>query len=102
MVKRSIINGALLSNNCGASVSLTVFVEQEVARQSTHFSAKTTDDQEVEINLNEPLNAPIKGWIEVLGTPRNSSTIQTTEVNAKFDFCCCIHSFVVLCNIVKY
>lgn len=82
MVKRQIINGALLGKHTGGNVSLTVFVEQEVQRSSTHFSAKTSDDQIVEVNLNEPLNTPVKGWIEVLGKPKSTYSIQTDEVSA--------------------
>lgn len=103
MVKRNIVNGALLGSNAGENVSLTVFVEQEVARHSTKFSAKTTDDHTVEVSLNEPLNAPVNGWIEILGTPRSSSSIQTTEVSTQIiTLSNTNNSWHKLGNVVKY
>lgn len=82
MVKRQIINGALMGKHTGESVSLTVYVDQEVQRSATHFSAKTTDDQAIEVNLNEPLNTPVKGWIEIIGTPKSTHAIHTDEVGS--------------------
>lgn len=81
MVKRQIVNGALLSKYVGQSVSLYVHVEQEVQRSTTHFKAKTTDDQSVDIELNEPLITPVKGLIEIRGTPKSSTVIKTDEVS---------------------
>lgn len=99
MVKRCIVNGGLLGKNTGENVSLTVYVDQEIARQSTRFSAKTTDDQDVDVNLHEPLNTPVKGWIEIIGIPQSANTIQTNEVNCLLDD---NHFFLKLAHIVKY
>lgn len=79
-VDRKIVNGALLRNNNGRYVSLHVNVEEEANRSAKVIKGKTTDDMEVKINLNESLNVATKGWIEVIGMPIGSDTIQCKEV----------------------
>lgn len=77
---RKLVNGAMLRNYSGQHVSIHLNVPIEVERQATMFKAQTTDDMEVTINLAEPLNTPIKGWIEVIGVPTSSNVIQNKEV----------------------
>lgn len=80
MTNRKIVNGALLRNNIGQTVSIMVHAE-DVKPQTTTFHAKTTDDMEVQINLTEPLNVSVNGWIEVIGVPNSPSSIQNNEVS---------------------
>lgn len=83
MYNRKIVNGALLRNNIGQTVSIMVNAD-DVKSQSTTFKAKTTDDMEVQINLTEPLNVPVNGWIEVIGVPNSPNSIQNNEVSRFF------------------
>lgn len=41
---------------------------------------KSTDDQRVNIMLNEPVNAPVDGYIEVIGTVSKPDTVRCQEV----------------------
>lgn len=77
---RTIINGSLLRNFISQNVSLLVNVEEEADRQSKLIKGKTTDDVDVKIVLGEPLNVPVKGWIEVIGIPQGPDTIRNKEV----------------------
>lgn len=79
-VTRKIINGSLLRAYNGQYVSVHVNVEEEVDRFSKLIKGKTTDDVEVKIQLAEPLNVPIKGWIEVIGIPNGPDIIRNKEV----------------------
>lgn len=83
MYNRKIVNGALLRSNIGQTVSIMVNAD-DVKSQSTTFKAKTTDDMEVQINLTEPLNVPVNGWIEVIGVPNSPNSIQNNEVSRFF------------------
>lgn len=86
--ERTIVNGALLRNFQNQHITIHVNVQPEVERQSTVIKAKTTDDMEVTINLSEPLNAPVKGWIEVIGVPTGSNVIRNKEVCLLLANCC--------------
>lgn len=79
-VPRTIINGGLLRSFISQNVSLIVHVEEEVALQSRSFVGKTTDDVTVTIQLDDPLNVQVKGWIEVIGVPSGADTIRNKEV----------------------
>lgn len=81
---RSIINGSLLRNFISQHVSLHVHVEDEVERQSRMIKGKTSDDVEVKVFLTEPLNVPVKGWIEVIGIPQGPDSIRNHEVSVAF------------------
>lgn len=78
--QRAIVNGATLRNFTSQHVSIHVNVQPEVERQSMVIKAKTTDDMDVVINLSEPLNTPVKGWIEVIGVPTGGNAIRNKEV----------------------
>ena len=41
----------------------------------------TTDQQKVNIILKSPLNSPLSGWVEVIGTPKDSNNINCDEVS---------------------
>lgn len=79
--ERTIINGSLLKNFTGKNVSLHVQVENEADRNSKTITGKTTDNVEVKVMLSEPLNVPVKGWIEVIGVPIGADSIRNTEVS---------------------
>lgn len=77
-----------MRNFSGQHVSIHVNVPTEVERQATSIKAKTTDDMDVTITLSEPLNAPVKGWIEVIGIPTSPNAIRNKEV--RFGAHCCM------------
>lgn len=88
---RTLVNGSMLRNFSGQHVSIHVNVPTEVERQATSIQGKTTDDLDVTISLAEPLNAPVKGWIEVIGVPTSANTIRNKEVNGVLlIFHCCM------------
>lgn len=73
----------MLRNFVDKHISIHVNVESEVDRGVSVIHAKTTDDLDVTIELSEPLNSPIKGWIEVIGIPTGANTIRNKEVTVK-------------------
>jgi len=79
-IPRTMINGALLRNFISQHVSVHVHVEEEAERQSKLIKGKTSDDVEVKVVLSEPLNVPLKGWIEVIGIPTGPDTIRNKEI----------------------
>lgn len=98
---RTIVNGALLRNHLNQHVSIHVNVEPKAERQATIIHGKTTDDLDVQVHLNEPLNTPLNGWIEVIGIPNGPTSIRNKEVWILFShiFYEKKHSFQ---SIVKY
>lgn len=79
---RTLVTGSMLRNFIDKYVSIHVNVHTEVDRGATVIKATTTDDLEVIINLAEPLNSPVKGWIEVIGMPTSANTIRNKEVRS--------------------
>lgn len=79
--ERTIINGGLLRQHIGKNVSIFLNIEPKAERSITTVNGKTTDDVAVKLLLDEPLNVPLNGWIEVIGVPKSSDTIQNTEVS---------------------
>lgn len=77
---RLLVNGTMLRNYVGEQVSIHVNVPTEAERNTSTIHAKSTDDLDITINLTEPLNAPVKGWIEVIGTASGPNTIRNKEV----------------------
>lgn len=44
----------------------------------------TTDKKTINVALETPLNQPLAGWIEIIGTPvENGNTINCSEVKHK-------------------
>lgn len=81
--QRTIVNGSLLRDHLNKNVSIHVNVEPEAERNAKVINAKTTDDLDVQIVLNEPLNTPVKGWMEIIGVPSSPTSIRNKEVNFK-------------------
>lgn len=77
---RTLVSGSMLRNFISQHVSIHVNVQQEAERGSTVINAKTTDDLDITIDLAEPLNSPVKGWIEVIGVPTSANAIRNKEV----------------------
>ncbi|XP_031624800.1 replication protein A 14 kDa subunit A [Contarinia nasturtii] len=77
---RTLVNGSMLRNFIDQHVSIHVNVQTEVDRGASVIKATTSDDLDVEIQLSEPLNSPVKGWIEVIGVPTSANTIQNKEI----------------------
>lgn len=77
---RVLVNGAMLRNYSGQQVSIHVNVQPEAERNAMVINAKSTDDLDITITLAEPLNAPVSGWIEVIGSPTGASSIRNKEV----------------------
>lgn len=86
--ERTIVNGSLLRDHLNKNVSIHVNVEPEAERNAKVINAKTTDDLDVQIVLNEPLNTPVKGWMEIIGVPSSPTSIRNKEVNFKQSFIC--------------
>lgn len=78
---RQLVCGSMLRNFIGQHVSIHVNV-QEADRGANVINGKTTDDINITISLSEPLNAPVKGWIEVIGTPTGPNAIRNKEVRS--------------------
>lgn len=79
--QRTLVNGSLLRDHINKNVSIHVNVEPEAERYAKVINGKTTDDIDVQIFLNEPLNTPVKGWVEIIGVPNSSTSIQNKEVS---------------------
>lgn len=95
-----LVNGALMKKYVGQSVRLYLNVMNtstggrqvsEIARicdsrnsikiSSLQVQGTSTDKKTVNVALEQPLNQPLSGWIEVFGTPtENGSTINCSEV----------------------
>jgi Replication factor A protein 3 len=43
----------------------------------------TTDKKSIDVILDQPLNQPLEGWIEVLGKPMNAVTVKCSEVKSQ-------------------
>lgn len=82
---RTLVTGSMLRNFIDKHVSIHVNVESEVERGVSVIHAKTTDDLDVTIEISEPLNSPVKGWIEVIGIPTSANTIRNKEVTVKLN-----------------
>lgn len=79
MSHKYLVNGATLGDKINEFVCITVKVTS-VEPSGTSIFAETTDDRQVKILLNEPLTAPLTGWIEVLGVPSSSGQIKCREI----------------------
>lgn len=45
------------------------------------LSAKTTDNQSIQICLSDPVTSPVSGWVEVIGVPTGSDRVNCEEVS---------------------
>lgn len=80
-VDRKVVNGALLRQFIGQHVSIFLNIEPRAERSTTLVTGKSTDDITVKVHLDEPLNVPLQGWIEVIGVPKSNDSIQNKEVS---------------------
>lgn len=77
---RKLVNGSVLRSSPNANVAIHVNVENADAYSRT-ITGKTTDDVEVRLELDEPLNVPVKGWIQAIGIAQPPNTVRTKEVS---------------------
>lgn len=80
-VDRKFVNGALLRQFIGQHVSIFLNIEPRAERSTTLVTGKSTDDVTVKVHLNEPLNVPLHGWVEVIGVPKSNDSIENKEVS---------------------
>ncbi|KAI8034464.1 replication protein A 14 kDa subunit [Drosophila gunungcola] len=74
---RSIINGGMLKQFNGQTVSIMVRVESVAG---STLLASSTDNQKLKINLPGELGAADGAWVEVIGVPHGADTIRAKEV----------------------
>lgn len=55
-------------------------VVQNQENGGTRIILKSTDDKRVNVQLNEPVNAPLEGFIEVIGSVTGPDTIKCKEI----------------------
>lgn len=77
---RSIINGKLLAQHSGQNVSILVNIE-DVEGNGRMLKGTTTDMTNVRVSLTDPISAPIKSWVEVIGVPVGPDVIRCKEVS---------------------
>lgn len=77
---RSIINGKMLSKHSGQHVSILVNIE-DVDHNNRILKGKTTDNLDIRVSLTEPISAPIRSWVEVIGVPAGPDMIRCKEVS---------------------
>ncbi|BFG00426.1 replication protein A 14 kDa subunit A [Drosophila madeirensis] len=74
---RSIINGSMLKQFAGQTVSIMVRVESVAG---STLLASSTDNHKLRINLSTDLDAAQGAWVEVIGVPHGADTIRGKEV----------------------
>lgn len=79
-IARTIINGRMLSQYSGQHVSIIVNID-DVETNGRVLKGKTTDNIDIRVSLNEPISAPIKSWVEVIGVPAGPDAIRCKEVS---------------------
>lgn len=78
---RSIVNGAYMKRFINKPVSVFLKV-QNITSGGSQILGETTDKHKINVLLNLPLNMPLNGWIEVIGTPiNNGENMRCTEVS---------------------
>lgn len=75
---RTLVNGGMLKQFTGQSVSIMVRVESVAG---STLLAMSTDNQKLRINLPSELSATQGSWVEVIGIPSAGDTIRAKEVN---------------------
>ncbi|EDW82646.1 uncharacterized protein Dwil_GK10101 [Drosophila willistoni] len=75
---RTIINGGMLKQFNGQTISIMVRVESVAGSQ---LVATSTDKQKLRINLSSgELSSAEGAWVEVIGVPHGNDTIRAQEV----------------------
>lgn len=82
-VPRKLVNGATLRSATGAHVAIFLNIEN-AERFARTITGKTTDDIEVRLELDDPLNLDVSGWIQAIGVAKGPNVIQTKEVSEYF------------------
>ncbi|EDW07515.1 replication protein A 14 kDa subunit A [Drosophila mojavensis] len=74
---RTLVNGGMLKQFTGQSVSIMVRVESVAG---STLLAISTDNQKLRINLPSELSAAQGSWVEVIGIPSAGDTIRAKEI----------------------
>ncbi|KAH8411491.1 hypothetical protein KR215_005367 [Drosophila sulfurigaster] len=74
---RTLVNGGLLKQFTGQSVSIMVRVESVAG---TNLMASSTDNHKLRISLPSELSAAQGAWVEVIGVSSSGDTIRAKEV----------------------
>lgn len=81
-VERQIVNGTTMKKYMNKQVSIYLKV-QNASSGGKQISGQTSDGIDLKVQLQEPLNMPVQGWIEVIGVPIAGDVIKCTEVSIK-------------------
>ncbi|EDV92169.1 replication protein A 14 kDa subunit A [Drosophila grimshawi] len=74
---RTLINGGMLKQFAGQTVSIMVRVESVAG---TTLLANSTDNHKLRISLPSELGAAEGAWVEVIGNPNSADAIRAKEV----------------------
>ncbi|XP_048510501.1 replication protein A 14 kDa subunit-like isoform X2 [Athalia rosae] len=92
MIKKR-INGQLLAQHIGDQMILLGFVNK-VNSNGTSLELKTSDNMLVTVDLQEPIDSCLEGYVEVHGTVQSKSTVSCNsfvqfppEMTEEFEFC---------------
>ncbi|XP_063705503.1 uncharacterized protein LOC134834686 [Culicoides brevitarsis] len=77
--QRYLANGKSLAEQQGRKVTICVKVTA-VDPSGSSLSCSTTDDEFINVALDEPLNGVVEGWVEVIGTVTSHNKIQCDEI----------------------
>ncbi|KAM8720747.1 hypothetical protein ACLKA7_006739 [Drosophila subpalustris] len=84
---RTLVNGGMLKQFVGQTVSIMVRVESVAG---STLLANSTDNHKLRISLPSDLGAPEGSWVEVIGVPNSGDVIRGKEViefgGEKIDF----------------
>ncbi|XP_067625999.1 uncharacterized protein RPA3 [Eurosta solidaginis] len=73
---RTFVNGAMLRKFNGQYVSILLRIEDEAG---TNLNAVSTDKQKIRVKLQDPTGGRCGSWVEVIGKPMGSDTIDAKE-----------------------
>ncbi|KAH8400455.1 hypothetical protein KR222_000445 [Zaprionus bogoriensis] len=74
---RTVVNGGMLKQSTGKTVSIMVRVESVAG---TNLIAQSTDNHKLRISLLDEVSAPEGAWLEVIGVPSSGDVIRGEEV----------------------
>ncbi|KAG5675556.1 hypothetical protein PVAND_005451 [Polypedilum vanderplanki] len=58
---------------------IIIFIKETLAG-GMKIKGRTTDNKDVLVELDDPLNQPLQSWIEVIGVPKNGSTFRGEQI----------------------
>jgi len=76
---RKIVNGGLLRRFLNQKVSIFVKITN-IDSSGKMLRGTSTDNIDLKIQLNTPINTPIDDWVEIIGVPNSPDPIHCTEV----------------------